>query len=334
MRGWRIGLLGLAVSVIAIYFILSQIDLAATWEALRSARWVYALPCAVLIAIGLFTRALRWRALLDGVLPLNRAFHILNVAYLANGVLPLRLGELARAYLASRADAQASIPLVLGTVVVERLLDLLSVLGLIALAASVALPGELGAAALAVAPLSFIGLIVLVIAATRRDLALRSVAWIAARVPLLRRLDIAHLLDDFLKGLAPLTQPAAFASIVGWSVVSWFFSIAAGYVIMLAFYPQGDWAASALFIAAASLAIAVPAAPGSLGAYEASIVLALGAFAAYGTPVETAAAFALVVHGLNLFMYAALGALGLLREGITLGQLARGVSEAREQKAN
>ncbi len=334
MRAWRVGLLGLAVSLIAIYFILSQIDLTATWAALREARWVYALPCAALIAIGLFTRALRWRALLGGVLPFERAFHILNVAYLANGVLPLRLGELARAYLASRADVRASIPLTLGTVVVERLLDLLSVLGLIALAASVALPGELGAAALAVAPLSFIGLVILVIAAAHRERVLGWVEQIASGVPPLRRADVKRIVGDFLTGLAPLTQPTAFAAVVGWSAVSWLFSVAAGYVIMLAFYPQGDWAASALFIAAASLAIAVPAAPGSLGAYEASIVLALGAFPAFGTPVETTAAFALVVHALNLLMYAALGALGLFREGITLGQLARGVSEARSRTAS
>ncbi|MCL4247104.1 MAG: YbhN family protein [Anaerolineae bacterium] len=330
MSRWRLWLIGGVVSLLAIYFIVSQIDPAAVWSSLRGARWIYVLPSALLLLIGLYTRALRWRVLLNNALPLPRAFHILNVSYLVNGVLPLRLGEVARAYLASRASSEVGIPRALGTIVVERLLDLLSVLGLLALAASVALPPELRAAAFSIAPLSFVGLIVLVLAAARRETALRWIEAISARIPLLERLNVARHAEDFLKGLAPLAQPAAFAGAVGWTMISWVFSVAAGYVLMLAFFATASWAASGLFIAAASFAIAVPAVPGNVGTYEASILLALGALG-FGQPVETATAFALVVHGLNLLVYAVMGALGLAREGVTLAQLSREVGEMRGQ---
>src|SRR5690606_9738002 len=102
LRHWRIGLLGLVVSLLAIYLIVSQVDLNRLGVALRTARYEYVLPAALLLVVGLATRAARWRVLLSGALPLGRAFSITNVSYLVNGLLPLRIGEVARAVLANR----------------------------------------------------------------------------------------------------------------------------------------------------------------------------------------------------------------------------------------
>jgi glycosyltransferase 2 family protein len=90
---------------------------------------------------------------------------------------------------------------------------------------------------------------------------------------------------------------------------------------MFAFYEQADPAAVSLFIAAASLAVAVPAVPGSVGTYEASIWLALSAFPAYASDRETGIALAVLVHAVNLLLFALTGGLGLLREGVTLREL-------------
>jgi uncharacterized protein (TIRG00374 family) len=321
---WRTWLIGIAISLLAIYFVLSQLDLAVLADALRDARYIYAVPSAALLLVGLYTRALRWRVLLQNALPPMRAFHILNVSYLANGVLPLRLGEVARAYLASRAEPSVSIPRALSTIVVERLIDVIAVLILLVLAASAALPPALGAAALAVAPLAVGGLIVLVIMASNKARALRWVEALSGRIPLLQRIQAVKLAGDVLEGFAVLTNPAACARVIGWSAAGWFCSVAAGYILMLAFYPTADWAASCLFVAAASLAIALPAVPGNIGTYEASVLLALSVFPAYAQPLETGTAFAIVMHGLNLLLYAVTGAIGLWREGVSLGQLGKG----------
>ncbi len=100
---------------------------------------------------------------------------------------------------------------------------------------------------------------------------------------------------------------------------------------MFAFFEQGSWVATCLYIAAASLVIAIPAVPGSVGPYELSIILALGAVG-YGEPRDTATAFALVVHGLSLGLYAVMGIIGFIQEGISLGQLTQGVREMRQQR--
>lgn len=325
LRHWRIGLLGLGVSVLALYVIFSQLDLRLLGEALRSARYIYLLPSVLFVLLGLMARAVRWQALLSEGLPLGRAFSILNVAYFVNGVLPLRIGEVARAFLASRADPPVPMMKSASTIIVERLLDVLAVLVILGLALiNAPLIEELRSLALFFTPAVIVGFAVLLLLAWQRDFALKAAAALTGRVALLRRLRLVDWLAHFLDGLVPLTQPARLAKVLVWTTIAWTFSLASGFVLMYAFFDAGDWTVTALFTVSASFAVAVPAVPGNLGTYELSILLALGAMG-YGEPASTATAFAVVVHAVNLAMNALLGIIGFIQEGISLEQLSQGV---------
>ncbi|GIL12950.1 MAG: hypothetical protein BroJett038_16700 [Chloroflexota bacterium] len=333
MNRWRIGFLGGVVSLLAIVFIMSQVDVAALGAALARARYVYLLPTAGLLLVGLAARAIRWRGLLNGALPLRRAFNIMNAAYLVNGVLPLRMGEVARVYLATRADPPVPVFQTASTIIVERLLDLLAVVVLLAAAlAAGPVPDELRTAAAAAGPLALAVFLGMVLLSRRRTLALRLLAAVVGRFDRagvaensgsgLSRLSVWFV--QFLDGLLPLAQPRALLLALGWTAVAWGLSVAAGYVLMFAFYDTASWMATGLYIAAVAFSIAVPAVPGNLGTYEWSILLALAA-TGYGEPFEVAAAFALVVHGVNLTVHVSTGMVGFIQEGISLGQLSRGV---------
>lgn len=325
LKHWRIGLLGAVVSLAAVYFVVRQMDVRLLGDAFAHAHYIYLLPSAVLIVLGLGARAVRWRVLLSGGVPIHRAFSILNVAYLVNGVLPLRIGEVARAWMATQVVPPVPFFKSTSTIIVERLLDVLAVLVISALALTVApLPDELRAAAMVFTPIVIVGFLVLVLMASQRDRALRLLDALTARIPLLQRWHVAALLGHFLDGLLPLTRPTALFNTLLWTAISWAFSLASGYVLMLAFYERADWAVTCLFTAAASIAVAVPAMPGNLGPYEGSILLALGAMG-YGEPLEVATAFALVVHALNLGITAILGVIGFIQEGVSLEQLTQGV---------
>lgn len=330
VRYWRAGLLGGIASLLAIYFILSQMkDVGKMWAALRSADYGWVLVSMGIIVIGLFARGARWRVLLGGALPFWRAFSITNVAYLVNGVLPLRVGELARAYLAMQARPPVPPLKSVGTIVVERLIDVLAVLLILALAlAAGPLPDELRATASFFAPLMLIGFAVLVILASQRERTLRIATRLIERIGLTRRWNLIVWLGHFLDGLKPLTQPAALVRVLLLTAASWACSLASGYVLMLAIFGQADWATTCLFSAAASLAVAVPAVPGNLGTYEVSILLALGAMG-YGEPVATATAFAIAVHAVNLLVNSSLGIYGFIQEGVSLDQLSQGVRELK-----
>jgi uncharacterized protein (TIRG00374 family) len=312
-----------AVSLAAVYFIIRQVDGTAFIEAVRQARYIYLLPSALLLLVGLVTRALRWRLLLDGALPLRRAFSIMNVAYLVNGVLPLRIGEVARVYLATRATPPVPVLQTASTIIVERLLDLLGVSLMVVLALGLGpVPDVLRGSALVSGGLVIGGFLALVLLARKREVAHR---WLA-------RLTGAHFepgrltawLDHFLDGLQPLTRPTVLAAAVGWTAISWGVSALGGYIVMLTFFEQASLPATLLYIAAAAFVIAVPAMPGNVGPYEGAIMLAIGALG-YGEPFERALAFAVLVHGLNLVVHSVTGAIGFVQEGTTLAQLSQGV---------
>jgi glycosyltransferase 2 family protein len=329
-KRWRIGLLGALVSLLAIYVIVSQINFSELRHALSVARYGYLLPCIALLLAGLVARAYRWRALLSDALPIGRAFSIMNVAYLVNNVLPLRIGELARVYLATRYDPPVPVFKTLSTVIVERLLDLLAVVLMLAFAlATGSVPNELRAAGTFAAPAALGGFLFLVFLASRRSLAQQILIFFTSRFTLLERLNLSRWLNHFLDGLMPLIQPQALGQVFLWTLISWGFSIAAGYILMFAFFESASVAATCLYIAAAALAIAVPAIPGNIGTYETSIVFALAAMG-YGEPVSTAVAFAVVVHGVNVVVHAATGIIGFIQEGISLERLSQGVQEMRQ----
>jgi uncharacterized protein (TIRG00374 family) len=333
LKHWRIGLLGALVSLAAVYFVVRQMDVSLIGDAFAHAQYIYLLPSAALIVLGLGARAVRWRVLLSGGLPIQRAFSILNVAYLVNGVLPLRIGEVARAWMATQVVPPVPFFKSTSTIIVERLLDVLAVLVISALALTVApLPDQLRAGALLFTPVVIVGFLVLVLMASQRDRALRLVEKVTAVFPLLQRWNVSSFLGHFLDGLTPLTRPIPLLNTLLWTAISWAFSLASGYVLMLAFFSRADWAVTCLFTAAASFAVAVPAVPGNLGTYELSILVALGAMG-YGEPPEVATAFALVVHALNLGITAILGVIGFIQEGVSLEQLTQGVRGV-EQKAN
>ena len=121
-KRWSSIVLGLVVSVVALALLLRR-DLTGVRDELLDARYWAVLPCMALSVVGLWLRGVRWRVLLNGRLALRHSFHILNVSYFINGVLPLRVGELARAVLAARTEPPVPVLTSLSTIVVERLLE-------------------------------------------------------------------------------------------------------------------------------------------------------------------------------------------------------------------
>lgn len=328
----KYALLASVVTAAAVILIMTQINLDLFREALTEARYIYLLPGALFLVLGAFARAARWRILLSAALPARRTLSILNVTYMINGLVPFRAGEFARAYLATRADPPVHVVTSLTTVVVERLLDLLTVVLFLAFAlAAGPVPDWLRAAGISGGVTALAGFLFLVFLSRQRDLAHRLIAVLVQRVSLLERLNVPALVDDFLNGLLPLAHLDTLLRALFWNAVSWGFSLASGYVLMYTFYDEASFVATCLYIAAASFAIAVPAVPGNVGTFEVAIMLALVAVG-YGDET-TATAFAVMVHVVNLGTYAALGVWGFIEEGVTISQLSRGVREVREAEA-
>lgn len=326
MKRWRNVLLGVVISVATLAYALNGNDLSKIGDELASGRYLWAIPCGLLIALGLWFRGLRWRFLLNERIAPTRSFHITNISYFLNAWLPLRLGEVARAYLVTRLKPPIAMFTALSSVVVERLIDLLAVVVLVVLAVQLTdVPSEVQVSAQLIGVVSVLGMLVLAFFAARRQVAHAIVSFFLKILPFLERLGVRSLADKVLDGIAPLGSVRGVSYALWWSLWAWATSIVAGYVLLFAFYDQPNWAAALLMIAAAALAIALPAVPGSVGPFEAAIIVGLQLSGmidpANGLPQERAFAFAVVLHLVNAACYVILGYIGLLQERVSLSEV-------------
>ncbi len=321
-KRWPSVLLGVAVSAVALVYLFRR-DLSGVQSELRNAQYVWVVPCMALSYGGLWLRSLRWRVLLGYRIAPARSFHILNVSYFINGVLPLRVGELVRAVLAARIDPPLPVFTSLSTIVVERLLDTLAVFVLVGLVLAL-LPVGLGIGFLGMAlgVGAVIGVIVLAVLAARPVWAHALLDRLARIIPALRRPALRAWLDNALEGIRPLASARATLLAVGWTAAAWTLSVAAGYALLFAIFGSPTWVAAMAMVALASFVIAVPAVPGNLGPFEAAIVFALASTDLVAAPTAApAVAFALLLHAVNLLTYISAGLVGLWVEGVSLGEV-------------
>lgn len=318
-------IVGAAISVVMIGIVLAGVDLDRVRGALADARYEYLIPTFAVLVAANVTRAVRWRALLMSRLPFRHAFSILNVSYLFNGALPFRLGEVARIFLITQVDPPIPAFTALSTILVERLLDLLVVIAMLGVVlVFLPVPGFVTSAGVTLGIASLVGVIGLVVIARRPAWAFRLQALAERLFPFLIQVALHNVVQRLLDGLQSLTTWYGVFTALFWSIISWGLSVLGGYILMLAFFPQPTWVAVLFFIGLASLAVAVPYAPGAVGPFEAGVVLALGR-TGFDQPEGAAVAFAILLHATNLAVFLVLGILGLLQEGVTLGQVTRGV---------
>jgi uncharacterized protein (TIRG00374 family) len=313
---------GLVISLLALALAFRNANLALVAEALREANYFYLLPGIGLVWLGLYLRALSWRAILGYQVPYRRVYDAMNEGYLLNNLLPLRLGEFGRAYLISRGSAMPAYR-ALSSVVVERVIDLImAVVLLLAFLPFVAgLEGAQGLAASSIA-LGLAAVAVLVVVARRQPQLVRLARAVLDRL----RLTWLHperwtaRVEALLAGLSVFQDPRRALAAAGWSFMAW---VAAGlgtWFTLLAFVPGASVVMAFVVLTVVALAAAVPSAPGSAGVFELTVVSILSVFA---VDHNRALSFGLVYHVQQIALIMVLGGLALAREGETLAHLAR-----------
>jgi len=305
----RVGI-GLAISIFSIWFVLRDVDLGQAWAIIRTASPAWLVLGLLCLSADVLLRAVRWQRL---ILPIQRVRFLpilgyLLVGYLANNVLPARLGELVRShYLGDRERiSRAS---TLGTVVVERIVDIAVLVAIAALAILVLNVRGVVASAILVG-LAVTGLLIVGLA----------VGIAANRVPGARRLitlierwpsvaDAARKLRD---GLAVAGRPRTLAEALGLSIAAWGATVIAFAAIGQAIGLHLLIGEASLLAAGVALATAIPSGPGYLGTYE---LAAVKIAEALGRSSEQAFALALLAHATVLVLTSVTGAGAFLRLG-------------------
>jgi hypothetical protein len=284
---------GVAISVAFLAATLRQVDLAAAVRLLLEAQPVWIIVAIGLVAGEVILRAIRWRLLLRPfrLVPLRYATGYLCVGYFANTLLPARLGDLARAALAGRTLGVPQLA-TLGTIVVERLADGITILALVIVCGLVvtgvsALVGTaallaVGAAGTVVALVTFVVVARLLrVHETRRG---------AALVGVVRRIAV---------GATALREASTFLAVIGLTLAAFGLAVGAFLATSTAVGIVVTPLQAAVVMGGLALSTAIPAAPGAIGTYEFVGVTILTSF---GVAPEAALATVLLVHAIALLV--------------------------------
>ncbi len=304
--------IGLAISVVSIWFVLGDVDLGQAWAIIRTASPAWLLFGLICLSADVLIRAVRWQRL---ILPIQRVRYVpilgyLLVGYLANNVLPARLGELVRShYLGDRERiSRAS---TLGTVVVERVVDIAVVVAIAAVAILVLNVRGVVASAILVG-LAVTGLLIVGLAiglAAHRLPGARSLVELIERWP-----SVAAAARKLRDGLAVAGRPRTLAEALVLSVAAWGATVVAFAAIGQAIGLHLLIGEASLLAAGVALATAIPSGPGYLGTYE---LAAVKIAEALGRSTEQAFALALLAHASVLILTTLAGAVAFVRLGWT-----------------
>ena len=353
-RAFWIGLLG-SVAFLGIFFFTIVDDFDQVVDVFASANYVYTIPSLVFYTLALWFRTTRWRYLLKpftGESTRRALFPVVVVGYMANNLIPLRIGELMRAYYLSLREGISTMA-GFGTVALERASDVIALLLLVAIAAVAGaigfqttvsgvadqVPGgivvlTIGALLPFVAVFAVVAYVVLMSPESIR----RLMGGLFFMIPPRLRVKIINLAMNLIEGLTVIRTWQGLLKVIVLSIPVWVAEITMYYVIALGFDIRAEFGSQIEFIAAivafgaaANLAGILPSTAGSLGPFE---LLGAAALTTLGIDGDVAAAYALTVHIVLWGPVTIAGAVLLFFDRTSFVNLARGARSASSRKPN
>jgi glycosyltransferase 2 family protein len=322
---------GVFFAAILLFFFFRGLEWRALAEAFRRANafWLAAIVLATVVVYLL--RAWRWGYLLAPLarVSLRDLFSMTMIGFAAGLVLP-RAGEIVRPYLVGRRHGVRT-SAAFASIIIERLLDLVTVLALFALY-FFALPtpatqtkGDLiGVLQLAGKLMALVTGALLVLlwafhAYSERALGIadRLLAWLPARLAGW----IGSPLRSLCQGLAVLRAPGKHhLALLGQSLLLWLFIAFSLYCSYRAFGVDLPFHASFFLIGFLTVGVSIPT-PGMVGGFHAFYLLALTR--GFGVEPGVAAAAGIAAHALTNLPVLVLGLFFLSREGLSFGAMAQ-----------
>jgi len=340
MRPWLRNTLLVALMLVLIGVFLRNANLAAVWHVMRTAHPGMVAAGVVCLFASYALRAIRWQVMLA---PLGRphfgtAFRATVIGFAASFILPARAGEILRPWLLARREGLDTAA-VITTIVIERLLDFVTVLVLLAVFFTFFDPGlsamdpamfqtvktwgtRAGYAAMA-------GMAVLVGAAARPHWLLRVVDAVTAWLPAKPRAVVVGLASQFATGLAVVREPARLAAAFAWSLPLWLVIAAQIWVVSMAVGVTLPPSGALLIMALLIVGVAVPT-PGAVGGFHEAYRVAATAF--FGADNDHAVGAAIVLHAVGFVPTLIAGAWLMAREGLSLTHLGAEAKRAKDEE--
>lgn len=319
--------LGIAVSVFFMALLFNKIDFRLLGAALRSADYRYIFLAVCFTFISYFLRAVRWRYLLisEKHIPFSSLYPATIIGYMANNLLPARLGEFVRAYTLAQRE-HLEVPSVFASLVIDRLFDgftvlLLLLVTLFTLRLPAGIEDAVGALRAGGAVMFFLYCaVVLFLFLLKRQTVrtLSAVGYILKPFPAHFSEKLIPLLGSFIGGIRLSSRGGHFAALVASSAAIWLFCVLPVDMTLRSFNIHLPVTASMFILILLVFAVMVPASPGFIGTYHYACYKGLSVF---GIPKATSVSIALIMHGTGFFPVIIAGLYYLWKNKISLNEL-------------
>jgi len=336
--------LAVAVGLVALF--LHNVDLWRVGAEIVRARpeWL-ALSLATMV-VNLAIRALRWQYLLEplGHTSFASSFRATAVGFAASSVLPARAGEVIRPYLLARQAGnrqegaeRMSATGAFATIILERLLDTLTVLVLLAsfvfiFGKDLATANPTGFAIVkwagaSAGVVSISVLAVLFVLAGHPERLGRTMQRLERTLPSAFAGLVAKIAEKFVRGLGAIRRPSRVLIALAWSFPLWLCICLGIWSVAMAFRFDVPFTGSFLLLSLLVLGVAVPT-PGAIGGFHEAF--RAGATMFYGAPDDAAVGAAIVLHLFSIGPALLLGLFFAAQEGLNMTGMRRLANQAEQ----
>ena len=316
--------IGIAISALFIWLTFKEVDYSSLWMAMKKADYNYLLPVVIVTMLQFYIRALRWGTLMEPIKKIGQLnlFSATSIGYMANNILPARIGEVVKAYAIGRSE-DVSMSASFATIVIERLIDLMAVLMLLFLVLFIVdfpadrsgLEQVLRKGGLAAIPLFLFVVIFMHYFKKNSDLFKRITIKLISPVSNNLAEKAGRFLDSFASGLAVMKRGHHLVKISLYSVIIWFIAAIPIHLTLVSFGHRPPFSISLFILVLIGIAVSIPSAPGFIGTFHFACSKGLELF---NLPVEEALSISIILHAINFFPITIIGFFFLWRNNISL----------------
>jgi glycosyltransferase 2 family protein len=317
-------ILAIVVLVACVYYSMKDINIAELWSIILNANYLWVLLPVPVIILSHWVRAVRWKRILKPIkkdISTWNLFSSVMVGYALNGITP-RGGEFIRPYTLSRRE-KVSYSSALATIVVERFIDLLTLVIMLAgtfifLSEKIikGLPAEyIDTTRIVMFGLMFLGILVLAFYPPSLRFLLKIII-----KPISHKFydKISALYEKFVVGLSIIKSPSQYLMLIGESLLIWLLYTLPMFFMFFSFGFQNSvhlgFQDAILMIVVSGVITTVSPTPGAIGLYHVAIQGAMVSI--YGISSVEAMAYATLTHGVNYLVQMVLGGLFFFRENV------------------
>ncbi|MFH1961998.1 MAG: lysylphosphatidylglycerol synthase transmembrane domain-containing protein [bacterium] len=313
--------IGIGISVTFLYFALKSIEIEKVLKAFEEINYIYLFPVIFFTILTYVVRAWRWRYFFRHVKPIrfSSLFSATMIGFMANNILPARIGELVRAYCIGKKE-NISKSMSFATIVLERIFDGFSLLFLFVITLILyPFPEEVRKIGYLFAVVYLAAAGILISIKVWSGQAMKIVNFLCSYLPKPVGTAITGYTHSFISGLDVLKNGWDVFYILLYSILMWTISAISFYFMFPGCHlDQLSFLAALFVLIVVAIGIAIPAAPGAVGTFQYFAMLGLAVF---GIDKNTGLTFSIILHITQMAVPIFIGWIYLCKEQISFGEM-------------